>query len=238
MNRSRRAWPRSKTGATKYLSVQKANFSIGRLLTETRWRSMRRFFLLGQLHVRNFPPGTGKSWQNHTQNSPPTKDICETSPSISQKKGAYPQSQKSFLVSKPWQVWLSPAHVEFVTSDDPLVTFLRITKDLWHPGHGFRVPNVVAAFPLAPSACLTMGIAGTAFQKVDQATVTRVNEIVVRCSDRFIYSKTRSGEIAQIVNDAARTSEPGKTAFMGEFPDEKRIEEYLRRNMGIRQRNP
>jgi len=143
---------------------------------------------------------------------------------------------KPLLLSKPWQIWRSPSRVEFVASDNPLVTFLRLTDEVWHPGHGFRVPNVLAAFPLAPSACLIMGIAGPESKDVDEATVGRVNEIVIRCADRFIYSKTQSDQVAKMVNEAAGTSVPGQTAFVGEFPDEKRIEAYLRRNMGIRAR--
>jgi hypothetical protein len=123
-----------------------------------------------------------------------------------------------------------------VTSDNPLVTFIRLTDEIWHPGHGFRNPGVVVAFPLAPSACLVMGISGTQSADVDEASVDRVNEIVIRCSDRFVYSKTRSAKIEQMVNDCARTSVPGETAFVGQFPDEERIEAYLRRHMGIRPR--
>ncbi len=67
---------------------------------------------------------------------------------------------KREFVSKPWQVWEAPSGAEFVTSDNPLVTFLPITPKVWHPGHGFREPNVVVAFPLAPTGCLTMGIVG------------------------------------------------------------------------------
>jgi len=78
-----------------------------------------------------------------------------------------------------------------------------------------------------------MGVAGPESRDVDEATVERMNDIVVRCSDRFVYSKTKSDKIEQMVNQVGGTSVPGKNAFIGEFPDEKRIEAYLRRQMGI-----
>jgi len=146
------------------------------------------------------------------------------------------ETLKTELVPKAWQVWEAPAGSEFVTSDNPVVTFVRLAEDLWHPGHGYRKPNVVVAFPLAPTACLTVGIGGPDFLEVDAAKVTRLNEMVIRSCDRFVYSKIRSQEILQMVNDCARTSVPGENAFVGAFPDEKRIEEHLRRTMGIRRR--
>jgi len=113
---------------------------------------------------------------------------------------AHADTLKAELVQKPWQILEAPTGTEFVTSDNPVITFLKLREDLWHPGHGFRKPGVIVAFPLAPSACLTVGVAGREFQEVDAATVKRMNEMVVSCSDRFVYSKTRSQEIFDMVN--------------------------------------
>jgi hypothetical protein len=144
---------------------------------------------------------------------------------------------KAELVPRAWQVWQAPVDAEFVTSDNPVVTFLRLKEDLWHPGHGFRKPGVVIAFPIASTACLTVGFADQPeFQEVDAATVTRLNDIIVRCSDRFVYSKALSEELKGMVNEVGRTSVPGETAFVGTYPDAQRIEEHLRKTMGIRKR--
>jgi hypothetical protein len=143
---------------------------------------------------------------------------------------------KAELVSRPWQVWEAPTGIEFATSDNPVITFLRITEEAWHPGHGFRKPGVVVAFPLAPTTCLTIGTAGREFQTVDEATVIRLNELVVRCSDRFVYTKTLSTYIQEMMHSFARTSVPGENAFVGEFPGTKQIEEYLRKKMGVQRR--
>lgn len=145
------------------------------------------------------------------------------------------EALKAELVPRDWQVWEAPTGTEFVTSDNPVVTFVRLKEDLWHPGHGMRRPGAVVAFPLAPAACLTIGFASNPdFEKVDEATVTRMNDIVVRCSDRFVYSKTFDTEIRKMVDEVGRTSVPGETAFMGPYPDTKRIEEHLRKSIGIR----
>ena len=58
---------------------------------------------------------------------------------------------KDILVTRPWGVWRAPEACEFITSDNPLVTFLPVNGE-FAPGHGFGVPGVVTAFPLAPSA--------------------------------------------------------------------------------------
>lgn len=140
------------------------------------------------------------------------------------------------FVLKPWQVWEAPTGSEFVTSDNPIVTAFRVNDEIWHPGHGFNQPNVVTAFPLCPTTCLLMGIVGREFERVTEAEVMLVNEIVVRCSDRFVYARTPSDRLAEMVETVAGTSVPGKNAFIGPFPDEKQIEDHLRRIMGIKRR--
>jgi Protein of unknown function (DUF4238) len=144
---------------------------------------------------------------------------------------------KSELVPRMWQVWEAPAGAEFVTSDNPVVTFIRLKEDLWHPGYGFRKPGVVVTLPITSTACLTVGFAGQPeFQPVVAATVARMNDIVVRCSDRFVYSKTLHDETKNMVDEVGRTSVPGETAFVGPFADTQRIEEHLRKSMGILKR--
>lgn len=140
------------------------------------------------------------------------------------------------LVPRPWQVLIAPAETEFVTSDNPVVTFIRPREDVWHPGHGYRKPGVVVAFPLAPTACLTVGFGGREFQEVDAATVTRMNDIIIRCCDRFVYSKTFDNGIQAKVNAAAHTSVPGENAFIGQLPGTQQIQEHLRKSIGIQRR--
>ena len=62
------------------------------------------------------------------------------------------------LLEKKWQVWKAATGAEFVTSDNPVISFVRLPNDELHPGWGFRRQGVIVAFPLAPTACLAMGV--------------------------------------------------------------------------------
>lgn len=144
---------------------------------------------------------------------------------------------KEQMLKKFWQVWYAPGGAEFVTSDNPVVTFLRAgaQQELWVPGFGFGYDGVVVGFPLAPDACLAMFDRPqlTDRRKVDPETVTRMNKILVSCCDRFVYSRTRSDEISKIVNQLAATSVPGVNAFMGRKVDESLIEDHMRKTLGV-----
>jgi len=94
---------------------------------------------------------------------------------------------------------------------------------------------IVRGFSLAPSACLTIGIEGREYEEVGAATVMRMNGLVVRCCNRFVYSHILSKEIEGMVNAVSRTSVPGETAFIGEFPGTEQIQQYLRKQIGIKQ---
>lgn len=121
---------------------------------------------------------------------------------------------KSEIVPRARQVLRAPTGVEFVTSDSPVVTFIRVRDDLWNPGHGLRRPGVVVALPLASTACLTVGFGGHDFQEADPGTVRRLNEVVISSCDRFVYSKANSHEIAESTNIIGGWSVPGRTAFV------------------------
>jgi hypothetical protein len=81
-----------------------------------------------------------------------------------------------------------------------------------------------------------MGIVGREFERVCEATVLRMIDIVVRASDRFVYSRTHSNKIQEMVDECGGPSVPGKTAFVGPTPDERRIEEHMRQSLGISKR--
>lgn len=152
------------------------------------------------------------------------------------------------LVPRRWQIWEAPAEAEFVTSDNPVITFIPIGPNLWHPGYGFNTPNVVAAFPLAPTACLVVAsdnmlgnpaalqiheIGDQQHKIVDASTVSRINELVISCSDRFVYAKNCDANIEQAVNDIGHTTVPLVNAFLHPFPGARQIEEHLRKTIGI-----
>lgn len=141
------------------------------------------------------------------------------------------ESVKNMLLQKPWQIWRTPAGAEFVTSDNPVVTFVPLRNGEWHPGHGFGSPDVVAAFPLAPSACLAMGTNGPESITVDAGQVAKVNEIVIRACGRFVYSKTFSAEIRQHVDAYGGSTKYGETAFL--LPMRPSAKDFIRKALGL-----
>lgn len=91
--------------------------------------------------------------------------------------------------------------------------------------------NVIAAFPLAPSACLVMGSNGPESISVDAGQVAKVNEIVVRACDRSVYSKTLSAEIRQHVDAFAGSTKYGETAFL--LPMRPSAKDFIRKVLGL-----
>jgi hypothetical protein len=148
---------------------------------------------------------------------------------------------KEEMLKKSWQVWHAPDGTEFVTSDNPVVTFLRFftqREEIWHPGYGFGTKNVMVAFPLAPNACLVMTDIPfrDARAKVEADTVRRMNEMLIRSCDRFVYSRTPSTWVAEFVEHCGATSIPGENAFIGRPVDETLVENHLRQTIGIPKR--
>lgn len=138
------------------------------------------------------------------------------------------------LFNRKWQVWEAPQGVEFITSDNPVVNFIQIKPDVWHPGHGFRTPNSVSVFPLASSACLMMGIDGREHVEVNAKAVELVNDVVIRSANRFVCSRSLDQKVDAQVQQNIATSVPGKSAFLGAFPDSKVMEQYLRKKLGMK----
>ncbi len=140
---------------------------------------------------------------------------------------------KNVLLEKPWQVWKAPIGVEFVTSDNPLISFVRVGDGELNPGWGFRQPGVVAAFPVAPTTCLAMGVRGPESVTLDAADVMKVNELVIRLCDRFVYSRTRSEEIRKTVDVCAGAAKYGVTAFMPSGIQMPSVREFIRHYLGL-----
>ncbi|VVB53005.1 Uncharacterised protein [uncultured archaeon] len=142
----------------------------------------------------------------------------------------------SLLFEKSWQVWAAPQGVGFITSDNPIVSFVELQPGLWHPGYGFGRPNAIVAFPLCSSACLMMGITGPEYRDVTVDDVIRVNETVIRCSHKFVYSRTHDDQLNTLIQQIGGTCIAGVNAFVGQFPNSTTLEDYLRKKLGMRPR--
>lgn len=111
------------------------------------------------------------------------------------------------ILEKPiWEVWQTAEGLEFITSDNPLISAVHLPNGKFHPGYGFRKQEIVALFPLAPTACLaagafargTKGIVG--YRTVSAPVVNGINEAILGISDRYVYSKTRSEAVQENVD--------------------------------------
>jgi len=124
---------------------------------------------------------------------------------------------KGFLLQKPWQLWNAPPGTEFVTSDNPLISFLPLNNGELNPGHGFRKPEVVAAFPLAPHVCVGMGptsFRGPESITLDAARVGKINETIIRLCERFVYARTCDDGLRRLTDKYGNTAKYGETAFL------------------------
>ena len=140
---------------------------------------------------------------------------------------------RQLLNKRPWRVLRPPDGVEFVTSDNPLVTFVPLPHGLLHPGYGFRREDADAAFPLAPDACLLMRHAWQVPTSLDKAMVDRLNDALICVSDRYVYSKTLSGEIREQVDQYGGSSRYGVNAFMQIGLKMPMARQFLRTHFGL-----
>jgi hypothetical protein len=139
------------------------------------------------------------------------------------------------LLQKRWQVWRAPEDAEFVTSDNPVMNFIPLDHGPFHPGHGFNRPGVFTAFPLAPTACLIMGVpAGYSdSNKVDSGTVSKINEALISICDRYVYSKTRSEQTQALVQQYAGAFRYGENSLMPVGIKLPSVRGFLRQRFGL-----
>ncbi|HUB58959.1 MAG TPA: DUF4238 domain-containing protein [Candidatus Micrarchaeia archaeon] len=121
---------------------------------------------------------------------------------------------KGVLLKKPWQLWHAPDGTEFVTSDNPLISFIPLGNGRLNSGHGFRKPETIGAFPIGPHVCLAMGASGPESTTITPQLLNELNRTIIELCERYVYSKTRSECIQQLVAEAANTRKYGVNAFL------------------------
>jgi hypothetical protein len=137
------------------------------------------------------------------------------------------------LKKQPWRVLRPQGSAEFVTTDNPLITFVPIGNGLLHPGYGFGKQMAVAAFPLAPDACLVMGNAWPVPTTLDDKTVDNLNDVFISICDRYVYSKTRSVKIHAAVQKCAGRFRYGENALMPIGMNLPTARQFLRMHFGL-----
>ena len=135
------------------------------------------------------------------------------------------------LKKTPWRVLRPPQGKEFITTDNPLVTFLPLQNGKLHPGYGFNFKGSVSVFALAPDACLSMG-GWQVPNTLSETTLSELHETVIKICDRYVYSKTRADSVQTLVANHAGEFRYGVNALIptGGLPDAR---QFLRRRFGL-----
>jgi hypothetical protein len=119
-----------------------------------------------------------------------------------------------FLLQKKWQIWTAPEEIEFITSDNPLLTVLP-ARGKFLPGWGLRNVGVLAMFPLCPSACLVMGSElEESYRKAQVEEVEEVNRCLVATLARNAYSRSLSPKVDDLVQTTGGAVKAGENAFL------------------------
>jgi hypothetical protein len=146
----------------------------------------------------------------------------------------YNSELKSQMLLKktPWRVLRPPQGGEFITSDNPLVTFIPLPNGKLHPGYGFNVKGSVSVFALAPDACLSMGPWAVP-NTLSEITLSELHEVVISIYDRYAYSKTNADAVQTLVANHAGEFRHGINALMSygvKLPDARQI---IRQRFGL-----
>jgi Protein of unknown function (DUF4238) len=121
---------------------------------------------------------------------------------------------KNVILQKPWQLWNAPQGIEFVTSDNPFISFVPMANGRLNSGHGLRKTETIGVFPLAPHVCLAMGVKGPDSVTIQSGLATNINNTVIELCERYVYSKSRSEEIRKVVDQLANSRQYGVNAFL------------------------
>lgn len=117
------------------------------------------------------------------------------------------------LLRKPWQVWLAPAHSEFVTCDSPVVTMRVDEHGRCFLGWGFGRDRVLALMPISYRGCVVAGAVGPPSRVITKEDIREINKSLVFCAFRFVYSRSLDQETDRVVQQGAGSIRYGVDAF-------------------------
>lgn len=105
--------------------------------------------------------------------------------------------EAELLLNLNWQTIYSEDQDLFLTSDDPVVSWVadeRLNK--LYPRMGFGAPSVNIWFPLCRTICLRINKDCEAgYGRWVSAGIRSVNNMTAKCADRFVYAPERSEKI-------------------------------------------
>jgi Protein of unknown function (DUF4238) len=127
----------------------------------------------------------------------------------------YAELIKNLLLAKRIRIWRAPQGSQFVTSDNPLVSFIVMSNGRFAPGFGFNHKDTVGAFPIAPDACLLLGGDDPSERfYVDAKAVDEINWAIIGSADKYVYAKTEDPDIQKLSQEIIGTYRYGETSFI------------------------
>jgi Protein of unknown function (DUF4238) len=140
-----------------------------------------------------------------------------------------------FLLDKQMRIWKAPKGTQFVTSDNPLVTFVVLPHGGFAAGFGFRQKETIAFMPISPNSCVSFGGEGRDPRdhfELKPEVMQRLNWLMMASSHHFVYAKTEDTAIRKLGDELIGTYIYGETAFVriGPWPD---VKDFMRLFLGV-----
>ncbi len=116
-------------------------------------------------------------------------------------------------------IYYAPSNLHFVTGDNPIVTIEPDTDGRAFVGAGFGRIRTQVLFPLNKRACLILRRHGRG-EKLEASPfrVQRINEMVMRASQKYLYAPEGTRRTARIFNQHAGSIRYGENAFIHPLP--------------------
>jgi hypothetical protein len=125
------------------------------------------------------------------------------------------------LTDKQMRIWKAPKGTQFVTSDNPLVTFVVVPNGEFAPGFGFRQKETIAFFPISPSNCVSFGSEGRDPRdhfELSAEAMQKLNWAMIASSHHFVYANTKDAAIQELGDELIGTYIFGENSFIPRGP--------------------
>jgi Protein of unknown function (DUF4238) len=118
------------------------------------------------------------------------------------------------LLDMDWIVWCASGDLQFITSDNPVVSILPQGGGEARLGRSFSIPEIQIIFPLSPSACLfaRRGVAA-GLRTVPNTRVRQVNKVLMGMAHRWIFAAENSSKIAHLFDRIGGTGGYGNDFY-------------------------
>ncbi len=139
------------------------------------------------------------------------------------------------LLDKQMRIWKAPKGTEFVTSDNPLVTFVVVPNGEFAPGFGFRRKETIAFMPISPTRCISFGGEGRDPMEHFELNVDAMRKLtwaMIASAHHFVYANTQDASIKQMGDELIGTYIYGEHSFVPRQPLPT-VKDFLRVFLGV-----